>query len=59
MRYTSLSPLDEAKFGETPVHVAAAQGNLECLKVRAVDCYKCIVYDDIHSAIGFAGVVEC
>ena len=33
LRFTDLSPIASAKHGETPAHVAAAQGNVECLKV--------------------------
>ena len=37
VRFTDLSPLTTAKHEETPVHVAAAQGHTECLKVSQTD----------------------
>jgi len=33
IRFTDLTAVDTAKHGETPAHVAAAQGHLESLKV--------------------------
>ncbi len=33
LRFTDLSPVMSAKHNETPAHVAAAQGNVDCLKV--------------------------
>ena len=36
LRFTDLSPTTAAKHGETPCHVAAVQGNTECLKVISI-----------------------